>query len=207
MKVLVIGATGAAGREIIAQGMNLGHEMTAFIRSDCHRDFPKGTQQVRGDIMSTTSLEIAVEGHQAIISALGTRQLRPTTLLSEGTRNLIYSMKTVGVKRFICITGVGAGDSYGHGGFLCNNILYPFLLKNMYADKNRQESIIRRSELDWTVIRPALLTNGPRTERYRVLNDLTGIQMKRISRSDVAHFIISMLDSPESKHTTYNITY
>jgi putative NADH-flavin reductase len=97
------------------------------------------------------------------------------------------------VRRLICVTGIGAGDSRGHGGFLYDRIVNPLLLKTIYQDKDRQEALIRASHTDWTMVRPGFLTNGPRTGSYRVLTDLKGVTAGRISRADVAHFMLAEL--------------
>jgi putative NADH-flavin reductase len=98
-----------------------------------------------------------------------------------------------GVRRLICVTGIGAGDSKGHGGFLYDRLVNPLLLKTIYEDKDRQEALIKASQADWTIVRPGFLTNGPLTGKYRVITDLTGITAGRISRADVAHFILAEL--------------
>ena len=121
--------------------------------------------------MDISSLKSALNGQQAVISAFGTKLIRkPTTLLSDATRNLVEAMNDGGVKRLICVTGIGAGDSKGHGGFLYDNILEPFLLHEIYEDKTRQEEVIRKSSLDWVIARPAILTNGPATGNYRTVH-------------------------------------
>ena len=116
-------------------------------------------------------------------------------------------MKNSGVKRLICVTGIGAGDSKGHGGFFYDSIFLPFLLRTIYADKDRQESLIKASLVDWTIVRPGFLTNGPFTERYRVLTDLSGVTAGKISRADVAHFMLKELQSKHYLRQTPLLTY
>jgi putative NADH-flavin reductase len=115
-------------------------------------------------------------------------------------------MKKTGVKRFICVTGIGAGDSKGHGGFLYDRLFYPLLLRSIYADKDRQESLIKASDVDWTIVRPGFLTNGPLTKNYRMLTDLTGVTTGRISRADVAHFILNEIESKQYLRQTPLLT-
>jgi uncharacterized protein YbjT (DUF2867 family) len=102
-------------------------------------------------------------------------------------------MEAKAIKRLICVTGLGAGDSRGHGGLLYNTIL-ALLLGRVYADKDAQEWIIRRSRLDWTIVRPTVLTAGPRTGAYRVLVDPRDWQSGFISRADVADFLVKQID-------------
>jgi len=103
-------------------------------------------------------------------------------------------MKAAGVRRLVVVTGLGAGESLGHGGLLYDRIALPFLLGAIYADKNRQEALVRASGLDWTIVRPVPLTDGPRTGDYRVLTDLTGVTAKgRVSRADCADGLLRAL--------------
>ena len=103
-------------------------------------------------------------------------------------------MKAAGVKRLIAVTGLGAGDSRGHGGLLYDAVVFPLLLKRVYDDKDVQEWIIRSSGLDWTIVRPGLLTNSPVTGRYRVLTTPTDWRFGVISRADVADFLVRQVD-------------
>lgn len=154
------------------------------------------------DVTDVDSLVKAVEGVDAVISAVGTKLSRkPTTMLSDGTRNLISAMKRAGIRRLVCITGIGAGDSKGHGGFLYDYVIQPLLLNEIYKDKTRQEEVVRQSGLDWTLVRPATLTNGPKREKYRVLTDLKGVTASKISRADVAHYILANLSDRTIGHT------
>lgn len=116
-------------------------------------------------------------------------------------------MSLAGVRRVICITGVGAGDSKGHDGFLYDKIINPLLLKEIYADKDRQEEVVWQSGLDWTLVRPATLTNGKHTGVYRELTDLTGTTLGKVSRADVADSILKHLVDAGTFGQTYHLTY
>src|SRR5664279_3132759 len=129
MKILVIGATGPTGRELVTQGIALDHEITAAVRRPELASLPKEVRVLRGDVTDAASMAAAVAGQDAVISSLGTKLSRkPTTLLSEGTRNLVAAMNEAAVRRLVCITGMGAGDSKGHGGFFYDRIILPLLL-------------------------------------------------------------------------------
>ena len=162
MKVLIIGATGATGKILMREALAQGHKATALARnpsavaSEDHR-----LRVVEGNALDAPSLEAAVAGQDAVLSALGTRSARPTTLFSESTHNLIGAMDKHGVRRLVCITGVGVGESKGHVGFLYDRIIRPFVVKNIYEDKERQEEAIKKSDLDWVIVRPAQLTDEP----------------------------------------------
>ncbi|TAK84466.1 MAG: flavin reductase [Betaproteobacteria bacterium] len=128
-------------------------------------------------------------------------------VFAKGTARLLEAMKANAVRRLLCVTGIGAGDSRGHGGFLYDRIFFPLLLKSVYADKDRQEALIRAADLDWTIVRPGFLTSGPLTRRYRVLTDLAGVSAGRISRADVAHFMLEELAANRYLRQTPLLTY
>jgi putative NADH-flavin reductase len=193
VKVLIIGATGATGQILMREALAQGHEVTALARnpsalaSEDHR-----LRVLQGNALDVSSVEAAVAGQDAVLSALGTRSARPTTLFSESTQNVIGAMNKHGVRRLVCITGIGAGDSKGHVGFLYDRIILPFVVKNIYEDKNRQEEAIKQSDLDWVIVRPARLTDEPAKGEYNVF--LGGsYTAKTISRADVAAFMLAQL--------------
>ena len=207
MKVLIIGATGATGKSLMREALAQGHKVTALARnpsavaSEDHR-----LRVVEGNALDASSLEAAVAGQEAVLSALGTRAARPTTLFSESTHNLIGAMDKHGVRRLVCITGVGVGDSKGHVGFLYDRIIRPFVVKNIYEDKERQEEEIKQSDLDWVIVRPAQLTDEPAKGEYGVY--LKGsYTVKTISRADVAAFMLAQLTDDTYVHKTPVISY
>ena len=110
-------------------------------------------------------------------------------------------MEARAVRRLICVTGFGAGDSRGRGGLLYNGALCLFLGR-IYADKDAQEWIIRRSRLDWTIVRPTILTDGRPTGAYRVLVDARDWRSGFISRADVAEFLVRQIDDNAFLHKT-----
>lgn len=197
MNVLIIGATRGIGRELLQQALTGGHHVTVLAR-DPHRITARHERLkiVQGDILDETAVLRAMSGQDAVCCSIGVKVpgIR-VTVFSEGTRNVLSAMKQAGVRRLICVTGIGAGDSRGHGGFLYDRLFGPFVLKAVYDDKNRQETLIQASDVDWTIVRPGFLTNQPATKHYRVLTDLSGVVAGRISRADVAHFILEELKS------------
>ena len=147
---------------------------------------------INGDIRDREAVSRAVENQNAVCITIGIHPTRkPVTVFSEGAKIVIEAMRHSGVKQLICVTGIGAGDSKNHGGFFYDRIFNPLLLKTIYEDKDRQEALVRNSNLDWVIVRPGFLTNGPLTGTYRVLVDLEGVRAGKISRADVAHFILS----------------
>lgn len=195
MKVLILGATGSIGRHLVPQALARGHEVTALVRDSRRlRETGPGMRVIEGDALDAAAVDRAVQGQDAVIYALGTKQLfKPTTLFSDSTRILIAAMERHGVRRLVAITGVGAGDSRGHGGFLYDRVFFPLLLVRVYADKDRQEALIRQSGLDWVILRPAIFTNGPRRGGLRAETELAGVTIRKISRADVASFTLDQL--------------
>jgi len=195
MKLLIIGATGATGRELVNQALTQGHEVTVLVRDAAKASFAPPVKMALGDVLDASSLKNALTGQEAVISSLGSAASGPfkeLTLLSEGTRNLVAAMQGQGVNRLICITGVGAGESKGHGPWYYNWLIQPLMLRGVYHDKTRQEGIVRGSGLDWTLVRPAILTNGAAkgVEAVRAFTVLAGVNVGTISRADVAAFCL-----------------
>ncbi len=209
MNILIIGATRGIGAQLLDQLLSKHHRITVLARdpasvgrTDDH------LRLLRGDILDADALDRAVEGQQAVCLTIGRGPTRkPVSLFSQGTENVIDAMKRHSVRKLVCVTGVGAGDSRGHGGFLYDKIFNPLLLKTIYEDKDVQEALVRDSQLDWVIVRPGFLTNGPRTERYRALTELEGVKAGKISRADVAHFILTQLESMSHLRQTPLLTY
>lgn len=212
MKLLVIGATGATGQEIVKQALAQGHEVTALVRNPAKAGFAPSVKKAVGDVLNPGSLQQALSEQEAVISSLGsgpTGPFKEMTLLSEGTRNVISAMQGQGVNRLVCITGIGAGESKGHGPWWYDWLVQPLLLRGVYVDKTRQEAVVRQSGLDWTLVRPGALTSGPAKGRaaVRVFTDLNGVHAGFISRADVAAFCLRELTDGEYQGQAPVITY
>jgi len=194
-KLLVFGATGPTGRHIVAEAQRRGHEVTALVRSPEKAMDMTGVRIATGDARDERAIREAVKGQDAVISALGTpaSPFREVTLLSTATKALVHAMETEDVARLVAITGIGAGDSAGHGGFFFDRLIFPLLLRKVYADKNRQEAIIRKSKLDWVIVRPSILNNKPTRGEVRAFDDLSNFNGGTISRADVASFVIDQV--------------
>jgi putative NADH-flavin reductase len=198
MKVLVIGATGGTGREIVRQAQAGGHPVVALVRDAAKaRSLLPGAELVEGDVRDEAVRRRALSSCGAVISALGTgiHPFGRVALFSEGAKAIISAMRLDHVTRLVCITGIGAGDSRGHGGFLYDRLVQPLLLRTVYEDKDRQEKLIRQSGLDWVIVRPVTLKNEAARGSYRVLTDLSGFHGGEISRADVAAFAVGQLAS------------
>jgi putative NADH-flavin reductase len=195
MRILIFGATGGTGRELVTQALDRRHEVTAFVRTPSKLSLSNPRLRlVQGDVQRRESIHAAIPGHDAVLSALGSPSLGPTTLLSDAAREIVRTMEAQGVRRLLWESSLGVGGTRGRLGPLYNWLLIPLLLRNVFADKERQEAIIRASALEWTIVQPAALTNGPRREVYRVGSGApAGRLFPRISRADVAHFMLEEL--------------
>jgi uncharacterized protein YbjT (DUF2867 family) len=193
MKVLVLGATGGTGRLIVRDAMAKGHSVVALVRSTARADLP-GVDMTEGDARDEGALMRALDGCDAVISTLGTGVgFRKVTLLTVATQALVTAMTRNGVRRLVCISALGVGDSRGHGGFVFDRLFQPLLLSQAYKDKDRQEAAIRASSLDWVVVRPAMLTDDPARGSVRAVTDLAGVNGGKIARADVARFVVEQL--------------
>lgn len=196
-KILVLGATGETGRLIVSEALARGHDVAVFVRSPEKAKDLGDVTVIVGDARNEAALRQAVKGRDAVVSALGTSvsPFREVTLLSTATKALVAAMKAEGVSRLVAITGIGAGNSVGHGGFLFDHLIFPLLLRKVYADKNRQEAIVRDSGLDWVLVRPAILSDKPGRGDIRALTDLRQFHGGGIARADVARFVLDQVGS------------
>jgi putative NADH-flavin reductase len=191
------------------QTLARGYDVTVLVRSAGKARDLKGAKLIVGDARDESTLRQGLKGQDAVISALGTpaSPFREVTLLSSATQALVSAMKAEHVSRLVCITGIGAGDSAGHGGFLFDNLIFPLLLRKVYADKNRQEAIIRDSGLDWVLVRPSILNNKPSSNTIRALTDLSNFRGGTISREDVAKFVLDQVGAATWLHRSPLITW
>ena len=209
MNVLIIGATRGIGLQVLQQALEKDHNVTALARSlDKLALKHQRLRVMQGDIRDEHEVGSATQGQDAVVCCIGIMPTRkPVTVFSDGIQNVLTSMDKNEVKLLISVTGIGAGDSRGHGGFFYDKIFQPLLLKSIYADKDREESLIKDNQVNWIIVRPGFLTNGPMTGAYRVLTDMNDVKAGKISRADVAHFILDQLNSPKYLRQTPLLTY
>ena len=201
MNVLVFGATGSVGRLVVEEALTRGHAVTALIRRlESLGALARRVTAMLGDALDTSDVSRAVAGQDAVLYALGAGNVRQTTLFSESTKILLKAMNDYGLRRLICVTGVGAGETKGHGGFLYDRILYPLFTKGIYADKDLQEELIRQSGLDWTIVRPAPFRKRAPEGSLRAATNVEGVTLTRISRLEVARFMLDELEEGRYLH-------
>lgn len=198
MKIFLIGATGKTGKEVIKQGLEQGHVITALVRNpDNLKIRNPNLFIVKGNVLQAESFENALHGQDVVISSLGHKRFFiPTNILSEGTKNVIESMRKKNIKRFICISSLGVNDSRFKLGLYYTLFAIPFILLFYFLDKSKQEKLIMNSDLDWTIIRPGQLTNGKKRTDYRYGPSVGSYILTRmISRASVAHFVLNQTES------------
>jgi len=193
MNVIIFGATGTLGRHLVDQALSQGNQVTAFARHPeklgLHND---NLHYQAGDVLDAQAVASAVDGHDAVLIALGAG--RKGGVRAGGTANVIDAMKRHGVKRLICLSTLGAGDSRTLLNFFWKRIMFGLLLRAAYADHEMQEKLVRQSGLDWTLVRPSAFVDGAATGRYQhgALATAAGLKLK-IARADVAGFMLRQL--------------
>lgn len=218
-KLTIFAATGGIGREIVAQAGSAGHDVTAVVRNS--GKLSATVRSVIADLATAdpVALEPAIAGADAVLSALGARSSSDAGVAWRGTRAMVEAMKAVKVRRIVVVSAAPIGTVPSPGrpsppihdpgdGFFMRNLLGPltkFALREHYADLALMEEILRESGLDWTIVRPPRLTDKPLTGIYRMAY---GKNLRRglfISRANVAHLMLRVLDQPESIKQTIGI--
>lgn len=195
-RVLIVGATGGTGRQLVAQALERGYEVTALVRdpSALRVEHPR-LHVMRGDVLDYPSVESAMQAQEVVLCALGHKRFfQPTRILSEGTRNILRAMETHGVRRLVCETALGIGDSAWRMGLAYTFFVIPFILPFYFWDKTRQERVIAASRVTWVIVRPGALTDGARRNSYAHGRRVGSVvRTVRISRADVADFMLNQM--------------
>ena len=196
LRILIIGATGRTGRELVRQALEQGHQVTALVRKPKKMKVEHANLRVvKGNVRDYDSIESAMRGQSAVLCALGTKRFFfPNRVVSNGTANILRAMKSCGVPRLVCESSLGIGKSVGRLGLLYTFLVVPVILPFIFYDKVRQEKLIEESESDWVIVRPAVLTNAPTRGTYRHGRNVGNyLWTNRIARADVADFMLKQL--------------
>jgi putative NADH-flavin reductase len=212
MKLIIFGASGGTGKQVVQQALEQGHSVTAFVRNPKKITLTNpNLQVVKGDVLDAADLRKYIAGHDAVICCLGAPANKAYTLRSEGTKNIVNAMKDAGVARFICQTSLGFGDSkiiLRNTPFVFKKIIVPFFLATTFAEHEIQEKIIKASGLDYTIVRPGSLTNAAFTGQYQTGFTYTDTSIKvKIARADVAHCLLRQLTDSRYHYATTGISY
>ena len=211
MKLLIFGPTGGTGAQLLSQALNAGHDVTVIARNPSKIPVSDQVPQtiITGDVLRPEMWKASVAGHDAVLSCLGSTDRRhPTTVYSEGTTNILDAMRHDGVRRLVCLSSAGLEipPDTPLPQRLVTRLLIQRLYRHGYADMTAMERIVTASGLDWTIIRPPMLTNGPLTERYRSAANHHLSDPKTISRADLAHYVLTHIEDQDTWQKTVEIS-
>ena len=212
MKITIFGATGGIGGQVVRQALSAGHQVTGVVRDParCDTRHPALHIATVPDLTDTDALRPALKDSDAAISGVGPRGRHDGPIASSATRAILRAMQASGVQRFLAVSAAPVGPVPKGDSFLNRRILRPFistLLRDLYADLAEMEDEIRHSTTDWTVIRPPKLVNKPLTGIYRTVLDGNVPRGYTISRADVAHAMLTMLNDPATRGRAVGIAY
>jgi uncharacterized protein YbjT (DUF2867 family) len=208
--LLVIGAAGRTGRHVVDRALAAGHVVTAFVRQpDAFGLRHDWLTVVQGDVLDAASVTAAMPGRDAVVSALGVKSRGPTTVFSTGLTTVLAAMKQHRVHRVIAISTAGLDPDVPMplAQRLVSNLIVARLLRNLYRDQAQMEQVLAASDSDWTVVRATMLTDRPATGKYRVAVGGQLSRPERISRADLAAYLISCLSDPATYRKKVTISY
>lgn len=196
MKLAVFGATGGTGEQIVQQALAAGHTVAVLVRDSAKFKIRDARLTViTGNVLTQADVDRTVADADAVVCTLGNTRNNPEQVVTNGTRNIITAMRQKDIQRLIVVSSLGVGDSKGQVPFFFKVVAATFLRKVM-QDKEAQEKLVRASGLDWTLVRPGGLTDGPRTGVYQFGVDPT-IKAGQVARADVADFVLRELERNE----------
>lgn len=205
MKIAIFGATGGTGRCTVEQALAQGHSVSALARDPAKLDLTHPNLAIiAGNVLNADDVTACLQGSEAVIVSLGNTPNNPDLVVTDGTRNVIEGMRALGIGRLIAVTSLGVGDSKEQVPFFFRTLMRTVLRKAM-EDKEQQEQLIRASGLDWIIVRPGGLTNGPFTGRYTAGTGRE-ISAGQVARADVADFLLKQLTDDTYLHQTPAIT-
>ncbi len=207
-RVVIFGATGGTGQELIRQGLQNDYAITAFVRNPLKLNVSDEKLNVCcGNVLNYQAVLGALNNQDAVFCALGAPASDKSLLRTDGTINIVRAMKETGTSRLICQASLGYGDSREMLPWYMKRIIVPLMLKHAFEDHQKQEAVIEKSSLDWTIVRPANLTNGSRTEIYKHGFSNTERIKLSISRADVAHFMLGQINTDRYLHQKPGVSY
>ena len=206
-KILVFGATGKTGSRVVERLLNRGYAVTAFVRDTQKVSLRHPQLRLHtGDVLNPASVEQAVAGHDAVVSCLGAGL--KGVIRAEGTLNIIRAMEKTSVQRLISQSSLGVGESRGNLNFFWKYLMFGLLLRKAYKDHGLQEGHIKASGLDWTIVRPAGLTEDEAVGEYRHGFSANEKRLSlTISLEDLAEFMVQELEDGTYLHQSPGLSY
>lgn len=194
-KILVIGATGKTGLQIVERALAVGHDVTAFARHAVAMADLEGLTKRTGDVLDADAVDAAVRGHDAVLVSIGPVDGSPPDLCARATMNVVAAMRRHGVRRLVCMTGALIGHPAEHLGWMYR-FMRAMTPARVLDDRRAQERIVRESGLDWTLVRPTRLTDEPSRELH-VGEDVDIGAFAHVARSEVARFMVDQIGREE----------
>lgn len=212
MRIIVIGASAGLGAATVRAALTAGHRVTALARRSERLGLsdPKLTLAT-GDVLRPETLTPALVGQDMVIITLGMPSLRAmgfgrSRIIEHGTRNVIEAARAAGVRKLVTETAIGTGDSVRDIGPFAK-LAYRVILGWLFRQKDAQERLTRNSRLDWTIVRPTALTNGPRTGQAVVQDHVPADLFTHVSRADTADFLVEAATESLYSRWTVTVTY
>jgi putative NADH-flavin reductase len=207
MRLLVVGANGRTGRLLVRRALDHGHDVTAFVRSaPAPGSSDPRASTIVGDALSPETLPPAMAGQDAVVSLLAPRPRRNGRVYVEGTRNLADAAAAAGVRRFVAVSAEGAGVDPRLLPLGYRLVMRIPVVARLYPDIARMDRDLEgRSQLDWTIVAPAVLTNGPSTGGYRVVAGGVVPGGLSLSRADLAAFLLEVVESGAHVHERVSV--
>ena len=209
MRLLIFGATGGVGRPLTERALEQGHEVTAVERDPAKLSLTHpGLLVAQGDVTDPASVRTVIKGHDMVFCTLGTGGRGPTTLFSTAARNVTRAMDARGVRRLMFLSNFGVLDERAPD--LLWAVMMPFArvwLRHLLRDHRLALEVIRQYDWEWMAVRPMIMTDGPSTGRYRIAVEGLPPHGVRISRADVADFMLLQVNSDEYVHQIPALAY
>jgi putative NADH-flavin reductase len=209
-KLIVFGATGGTGKLVVEQALNAGYVVTVVVRNPAAFDLQHAQLKIfTGDVLVPSTLKAALSGQDIVVSCLGMRNTGPTQLYSQGVRNIIEAMQRENVNRIICLSAAAViipprGSAIMK--FVVKYILQR-IFKYSYADMLLMEEMLRGTNLNWTVIRPPRLIDGKKKGVYRSSINEPLKHPSKISRADLADYIVNHLSDDATFKGLAEVSY
>jgi putative NADH-flavin reductase len=197
MKVLVIGAAGKSGRAVVEQALDARHDVTAFVHKTEGYLPDSNVRVIEGDARDRSAMDSAMHGQDAVIDTIGGKlSFKATTLEASAAATIIASMQSSGVRRLVAISVIGEGESVANTNWY-ERLFLATLLRSEMKDKSAMEAIVDASGLDWTILRLPFLTDDPGTGNIHVFSPESGEIAHKLTRADLAAFMVAQLSSDE----------
>lgn len=213
MNIIVFGATGKTGTQIVTQGLEAGHIITAFVRTPSKVTITHPNLKLaKGDVLDADAVDAALQGQDAILIALGVPASEMRPVVSQGTLNIVNAAKKYGVRRIVVETSYMVSANSRRRSFIENGVfgIICALFKGvdrMFADKDVQESVVKSSGLEWVIVQPPIINDGPHLGKYRTGTSLSPSFRSNISNADVADFMLKCAESPTYLGQTPTLFY